>query len=106
MNAGAPPPRGEGRGVAETLELESGTIGWDELARHFARGVVLRLDGTRDLVETAAALAADDVAALQGWIDDGSVRRASDDDARDWVARAPEFRCVVVAPWVLVQELH
>ena len=67
---------------------------------------MLRLDGTVDLVEVAATLARDDVRALQARLDDGSVRRASDDDARDWVAREPEFRCVVVAPWVLVQELH
>ena len=99
-DAGASPP------PAAALELESGTIPWSELARHFARGVVLRLDGTVDLVDVAATLARDDVAALKARLDDGSVRRASDDDARDWVAREPEFRCVVVAPWVLVQELH
>ena len=88
------------------LELESGTIGWPDLVRHFARGVVLRLDGSTELVAVAKVLASDDVQALQGLVDGGSVRRASDDDARDWVARQPSFRCVVVAPWVLVQELH
>ena len=99
------PPHGAGPTVVRALELESGTIAWAELVRHFARGVVLRLDGTRDLAETGARLAADDVSALEAWLEDGSVRRASDDDARDWVAREPTFRCVVVAPWVLVQEL-
>ena len=106
VDGAASPEGGPGPDVAETLELESGTIRWGELVRHFARGVVLRLDGTLDLVEVAASLASDDVGALKARLDDGSVRRASDDDARDWVAREPEFRCVVVAPWVLVQELH
>lgn len=93
-------------GLDERLQLEAGTIRWSELVRHFARGVVLRLDGTTDLVEVAGALVRDDAATLETWLADGSVRRASDDDARDWVAREPEFRCVVAAPWVLVQELH
>ena len=104
--AGADEEAGGGDAPERALELESGTIPWSELARHFARGVVLRLDGTADLVEVAAGLARDDVAMLEARLEDGSVRRASDDDARDWVAREPEFRCVVVAPWVLVQELH
>ncbi len=92
--------------LEERLELESGTISWPELVRHFARGVVLRLDGSADLVEVAGVMVRDDAATLEAWTTEGVVRRASDDDARDWVARQPTFRCVVAAPWVLVQELH
>lgn len=86
------------------LNLETGIISWTELVRHFARGVVIHVDRPLDLIEAASCLTLDDTATLQSWLDSGTVRRASDDDARDWTAREPEFWCVVTAPWVLVQE--
>lgn len=86
------------------LNLETGVIGWDELVRHFARGVVIKVELGRDLIEVAECLSKDDTEQLKQWLDDLSVARASDDDARDWTLRVPQFWCVVTAPWVLVQE--
>lgn len=86
------------------LNLETGVIDWSELVRHFARGVVIKVEPGRDLIEVADCLSKDDTEQLKMWLDDKTVARASDDDARDWTARAPEFWCVVTAPWVLVQE--
>lgn len=88
----------------EDLNLETAVIGWDELVRHFARGVVIKVEAGRDLIDVADCLSRDDTDQLKTWLDDKSVARASDDDARDWTARTPEFWCVVTAPWVLVQE--
>lgn len=88
----------------DTLNLETGTSEWSELITHFARGVVIVVSAGMDLVEVASRLAADDTSALQTWLEEGLVSRASDDDARDWTARDPLFWCVVIAPWVLVQE--
>lgn len=90
--------------TADKLNLETGVIVWSDLVRHFARGVVINVAPSRDLVVVADCMARDDTAQLQKWLDDNSVARASDDDARDWSAREPEFWCVVTAPWVLVQE--
>jgi len=86
------------------LNLETGVIDWNELVRHFARGVVIKVEPGRDLIEVADCLSKDDTSLLKQWLDDQSVARASDDDARDWTARSPQFWCVVTAPWVLVQE--
>ena len=91
--------------VRERLERERGVIAWAELVRHFARGVVVRVDARVPLIDVALCLVEDDEARFRRWIDEGSVTRASDDDARDWTAREPDFLCVVAAPWVLVQEL-
>lgn len=88
----------------DALNLETGVISWSELVRHFARGVVINVSVQLDLVEAAACLARDDTDQLQRWLDSDVVRRASDDDARDWTDREPDFWCVVTAPWVLVQE--
>jgi len=86
------------------LNLETGIIEWGELVRHFARGVVIKVETGRDLIEVADCLAKDDTEQLKIWLDEQTVARASDDDARDWTNRSPQFWCVVTAPWVLVQE--
>lgn len=90
--------------VEDKLNLETGIIEWGELVRHFARGVVIKVEIGRDLLEVADCLARDDTEQLKSWLDEQSVARASDDDARDWTNRVPQFWCVVTAPWVLVQE--
>ena len=86
------------------LNLETAVIAWSELVKHFARGAVIQVSAAVDLLEAAACIIQDDKDKLQGWLDSGAVSRASDDDARDWTAREPDFWCVVTAPWVLVQE--
>ncbi len=90
--------------VDEKLNLETGVISWSDLVRYFARGVVIKVVEGRDLVEVGTVLATDNKEQLESWLSDKSVARASDDDARDWAAREPDFWCLVAAPWVLVQE--
>ena len=90
--------------LADRLNQETGIIPWSELVRHFARGVVIHVSARLDLIDAAVCLIEDDAARLAQWTNEGKVRRASDDDARDWTKREPEFWCVVTAPWVLVQE--
>lgn len=90
--------------LVDRLNEETGVIAWSELVRHFARGVVIHVSVQVDLIDAAVCLIEDDVTLLQAWADEGKVRRASDDDARDWTSREPDFWCVVSAPWVLVQE--
>ncbi|MFK7995507.1 MAG: DUF2288 domain-containing protein [Granulosicoccus sp.] len=90
--------------LVDRLNQETGVIAWSELVRHFARGVVINVSVQIDLIDVAVCLIEDDATLLQAWADEGKVRRASDDDARDWTRREPDFWCVVSAPWVLVQE--
>jgi len=90
--------------VQAKLNGETAVIAWKELVRHFARGVVIKINPSLDLLEAADGLASDNVAVFEQWVASGKLSRASDDDARDWTEREPEFWCVVTAPWVLVQE--
>ncbi len=90
----------------EQINAETAVVNWKELVRHFARGVVIKVSKEIDLIEAAACLAEDNATQLQSWLEHEQVMRASDDDARDWTAREPDFWCVVTAPWVLVQEKH
>ncbi|HEX6927784.1 MAG TPA: DUF2288 domain-containing protein [Gammaproteobacteria bacterium] len=85
------------------LNAETARIAWAELAPHFARGVVVRVGGSLDLVEVAAAFVEDRRDAVDAWLRAGEIRRATDDDAREWQDGDAGCWAVVVAPWVLVQ---
>lgn len=92
------------KALREKLNQETGRIHWGELARHYARGVVVKVDGSLDLVEVAATVAADDARQMQDWLEKGLVQRASDADAERWADSDAQLWAVVLAPWVLVQE--
>ena len=87
------------------LNLETAQLAWPELERHFARGVVIRVAAGIDLVDAALQVAENNTAAVQAWLADGRLAKAELADAEDWHARKPMFWAVVVAPWVLVQEV-
>ncbi len=86
------------------LNQQTARVYWQELETHFARGVVVAVDGDLDLVEVATCLANDDKLAVEQWIHDGRVQHLSMATAKDWAARDPDLWAVVVAPWVVVQE--
>ena len=88
----------------EDLNQQTATVDWSELIKHFARGKVIHVDADLDLVDVAHHIASDDVKYVENYLNSGSLRRATDDDARDWNMRSPRFWCVVAAPWVLIQE--
>ena len=86
------------------LNGETAKVGWAEMQRHHARGVVVSVAGELDLLDVAVAMAQDDGARVGQWMQSGQVGKVSDEQAQDWLARDPVLWSVVVAPWVLVQE--
>jgi hypothetical protein len=89
--------------IYQKLNLETGKIGWPELQRHFARGVIIIVAKELDLVEVAQQFSLNQKDAVQKWIDQGLIRHANDDDAIEWNNVQQQFWAVVAAPWVLVQ---
>ncbi|MFO7541506.1 MAG: DUF2288 domain-containing protein [Thiobacillus sp.] len=87
------------------LNLETAQLQWSELERHFARGDVIKVAIGTDLVNAALHVAENKTDIVQAWLADGRITRADMPDAEDWNARKPMFWAVVVAPWVLVQEV-
>lgn len=86
------------------LNSEAAKIPWRELQRHYARGVIIVAAAELDLIATAVTLAQDDRDTTAQWTDTGELRRANDDDARQWLENDAVLWAVVVAPWVVVQE--
>ncbi|MBT9590746.1 MAG: DUF2288 domain-containing protein [Thiobacillus sp.] len=87
------------------LNLETAQLQWSELERHFARGDVIKVAIGTDLIDAALHIAENNAATVQEWLADGRIARAEMTDAEDWHARQPMFWALVVAPWVLVQEV-
>jgi len=90
----------------DLLNAQTGILNWTELARHFARGIVVCVDPSEDLVEVAECLVKDSRDILEQLLLQGKLHRAADVDAIRWQENDAEFWAVVVAPWVLVQELN
>lgn len=88
----------------DLLNAQTARIGWTELLRYFAQGLVVWLAPGEDLVAVAELLIDDDSKRLEKLYEDGLMRRALDEDAIRWQEQNTEFWAVVVAPWVLVQE--
>ena len=89
----------------EKLRSEIMPARWPELRYQFARGGLLLVSGSADLLEVALALASDDREAVQQLLASGQLWRTRDDDARRFEAEACRFQFVIVQPWVLAQEL-
>jgi len=90
--------------VRHLLNAQTGRIGWAELQRHFARGLLLWVDPDLDLVEVAARIVDDDKDRVTAWLEQGKLAKPDLKQAKTWQATQPEFWAVVAAPWVLVQE--
>ncbi|HEY9100157.1 MAG TPA: DUF2288 domain-containing protein [Thiobacillus sp.] len=87
------------------LNLETAQLQWPELERHFARGDVIKVAIGTDLIEAALNVAENKTDVVQAWLTEGHIVRAEMSDAEDWNTRKPTFWAVVVAPWVMVQEV-
>lgn len=87
-----------------SLLAETAKIGWPELERFFARGILLHVARDLDLVSVAEAIASDDTTQVSEWLASGLVERVQAETAADYAARDPDLWAVVVSPWVCVQE--
>ncbi len=83
---------------------ETAAITWPELQPFFARGTLLLVEGTQDLIEVAQAVAQNDHVKVAAWLESGLLSRVDDSRAESLLKRNPALWAVVVAPWVLAQE--
>lgn len=86
------------------LNGETAKADWQELQPFFAKGQLVRVSATLDLVEVAAHVADDDTAYVSQLMQSGTLARLDDATAMDWEQRRPAIWTVVLAPWILVQE--
>lgn len=83
---------------------QTARIQWQDLQTYYARGSVVKVAPSLDLVEVAVQLGMDNTPRFQAWIDAGEVASVSDEQALAWYESNEELWAVVAAPWVLVQK--
>jgi len=105
MRLDSDPGAGNTLSQEQRINLETAKIAWQELQRFFAMGVLIVVNRDEDLVNIAAAFIDDDNDQIQTLMDTGNVRKAETTDAKRWNQADADFWAVVVAPWVLVQEI-
>ena len=82
---------------------ETAKIGWKELQRYFAQGIVIMAKPGLDLVDVACAMTRDNEDQVRHWMDTGELLKVSDSQAMEWLEANALMWAVVVKPWVLVQ---
>jgi hypothetical protein len=83
---------------------ETASIPWKELQPFFAKGALLWVEQSLDLIEVAEAVAENEASRVSAWLAAGQLGKVSEARAIELVERDPTLWAVVVAPWVLVQD--
>lgn len=87
------------------LHGETSKLPWVDLEKHFARGVVFVVGQGTDILDVAIVMSRDDKDTLEKWINEKKVIGAEIENAKKWHESSASLWTVVVAPWVLVQEI-
>lgn len=78
---------------------------WDWLKPHAWRDALLVVNPDLDLVDVGVAIASDNVASVQRWIEQQLLSKPSADQMIDWNARPTKrFSTLIVQPFVLMQD--
>ncbi|WP_372748118.1 DUF2288 domain-containing protein [Litorivivens sp.] len=85
------------------LNGQTGRIGWHELQRYFARGVVREVAQGIDLIDAGKAIIDNDTSTVEAWIAQDKLRVPDDTQAQQWFDENAEVWALVIAPWVLIQ---
>lgn len=89
----------------EELATKIDTTDWFSLRAHLERGGVIIVDEMLDLAEVGAAVANDDVKAVERWLSSGLIGKPSAEQITSWDAEtAKSFLCLIISPYVLAQE--
>ncbi|VAW91639.1 hypothetical protein MNBD_GAMMA22-2791 [hydrothermal vent metagenome] len=91
--------------LRKSLETESGELKWQELEPHFARGIVRIISNNLNLIDIAIDIAQNNTDAISKNLSSNGVSEPTDHQATTWQQNNTSFLCVVIAPFVLVQEL-
>ncbi len=87
------------------LHGETSKLRWVDLEKHFARGVIFKVAKGTDILDVAIVMSRDDKDTLEKMINEKKVQGAEIEDAKKWHESSASLWTVVIAPWVLVQEI-
>jgi hypothetical protein len=89
----------------EELMLAVNEADWHGLRAHLERGGLILVAGDLDIVDVGLSVANDDAAAVGGWIEAQKLNKPTAEQIAAWAGfREKLFYCLIVSPYVLIQE--
>ncbi len=88
------------------LNRDTAKINWSTLEEHHQKEAVFRVDNSLDLVTVAAEFVQDNHSRVQEWLEKGDIVKVGVKRGQQWLDDDAELWAVVVAPWILVQEIE
>lgn len=91
--------------VRAKLNQDTAKIRWSALQEHQQQDLVIRVSTDLDLIDVGCQFTLDNADKVKLWMDKAQVQRVDDAQSQAWMRDDRNLWAVVVAPWVLVQEL-
>lgn len=92
--------------LRKKLEGEAGPVDWKVLRPHLLRDAVVVINSSLDLIEVGIHIACDDTEQVGRWISEGNIRKPLENEIASWEKEEEDLRALVIAPYVIVQQLH
>jgi hypothetical protein len=90
--------------MRERLAAFLGDVYWSDLRAHAARDALIVVAEDLDMLDVGVAVATDDAARVEGWIQSRGISKPSAADLARWPAEPlAVFESLVVAPFVLIR---
>lgn len=89
----------------EKLALQVDVADWFTLRAHLERGGLIVVDSALDIAEVGTRIASDDVPLVENWILKGQIGKPTHLQVERWdMDTLKPFKCLIVSPYVLIQE--
>lgn len=91
--------------IKDQLSEQLASVEWNLLIPHAQREAVIVVNEHLDLLDVAVAIAEDDSASVQAWIEQQLIHKPSFQDLSIWNNQPnKQFMTLIVQPFVIVQE--
>jgi hypothetical protein len=78
---------------------------WHSLRAHLERGGLIIVANDLDVIDVGMAVSSDDAATVSGWIEAEKLNRPTAEQIAAWDGNRDKlFYCIIVSPYVLIQE--
>lgn len=88
------------------INQQTAKMPWHELQRFFAKGDVLFVNASEDLIDVAYKMANDDLTAIEALMQAQKLHLVTDAQAQTWHQDNAVLWTVVIKPWLLVQPIN
>lgn len=95
------------RTLAEQLHEHYDEAEWGWIKPHTERGIVIAVDAFLDVLQVGEAIARDQSVEVQKWINQNLLTKPTLQQIADWDSKPTNrFLCLIVKPYVLIQDLQ